>query len=196
MKRLVTTLLIFSLGMISGTSESNAIETFEISSLSAAGDWTSVLESGQLYMFQASGTWICSIAHHNAYGTAIIDAEWENGPEPPYDPEVWVEVAPVGSYAEDIHDLLVDDVSVDWLGSSDGINWEPHTFSPDHVYRYYYTGTGAPVHLYICDWTPYGDPAYWDNQGSLYVDVIMIPEPGTVLLFGLGGLGLLRRRQS
>ena len=34
--------------------------------------------------------------------------------------------------------------------------------------------------------------ASWDYHGFIYT----IPEPGTVLLLGLGGIGLLRRRRG
>ena len=193
MKKWMIITIVGYLGVMSNLFEAKG-ETLTISSSFADGAWTSLLQSGQLYTFQASGTWICSIGWYNDYGMGLSDAEWGQNPSgPPYDPQApWTEE--FGGYSYDVHDLLINDVSVDWLGSTDGVNWAPHVFSPDHVYRYDYIGTGESVHLYICDHSPYGPPQYGDNSGSLSVEVT--PEPATLLLLGLGSLALLRKRRA
>lgn len=155
-----------------------SLETHQIKSTSVNGVWTSALKAGQLYVFEVSGTWISSVYNFTNNGVGMCDAEWMDDPYGPYSPsDPWVEVfVPPFSYSRDMCDLLIGGVSIDWLGSYDGINWEPHVFSLNHIYRYYYTGTGNPVHLYISDQTPYGPAMYGDNAGSLLLKVELASE--------------------
>jgi hypothetical protein len=159
-------------------------ETLQVSSTDN-GVWTSPLEAGISYVFIASGTWIASQSQYENYGTLICDAEWTL---PGHDPNVpWVELYDTHQYSDDIHDIMVNGAYVDWLGSSDGNSWEPHVFSSNHIYRYYFTGTGEAARLAISD--DYGI----DNSGSVTVEVV--PEPAMLSLLALGGLAMLRRRK-
>ena len=164
------------------------LTTLWIPATSADGAWTPVLESGQEYKFAATGTYYFSPGEPS-------DAEWSlvGGDTD------WKEVFVHGTAENDVLDIVVDGISVDWLGSTDGVNWAPHVFSPDHSYVYYYTGNGQPVHLWIADQTPYGREYYSDNSGGLNVEIEVVPEPSSVLtlLCGLAGLGSMgwRRRK-
>ncbi len=63
-------------------------------------------------------------------------------------------------------DVLIDGSPVDWLGSPDGQTWAPHTYSPDHTYKYSITGTGTLVNFSRLD-------ALRDNRsGNLTLDIV------------------------
>jgi len=83
---------------------------------------------------------------------------------------------------------LIDLAPYDWMGTTDGVDFSVHTYSPSHVYKLYYEGTGSPLNFSISD-THYGD-----NSGSLTVTII--PEPATLSVLALGGLALLRRSRK
>lgn len=102
----------------------------------------------------------------------------------------WTEVLS-GDPSQDKLDLLVNESSIDWLGSADGgITWASHTFSTNHIYRYSVVGSGTPVSFAISDFTPYGDAFYWDNSGGLLVTIRpVIPLPG----MGLSSSALTNR---
>lgn len=60
-------------------------------------------------------------------------------------------------------------------------------------------GAGGTVESFAVDFSQYGEenPLWWINGQVRYnSDVPYIPEPSTVLLMGLGGLALLRKRRS
>ena len=143
-----------------------------------------VLDSGQLYCIEVSGTYIW-------FGTeqTPADAEWWEAPSnavDPYTPGEWYEDHPDREYWAD---LLINETPQDWMGTTDGILFETHTYSPSHVYRLYWLGTGEALDFRIEDWT---GPNTEDNSGALHV--VITPEPTTLLLLGLGGL-LLRKRK-
>lgn len=66
-------------------------------------------------------------------------------------------------------ELLVSNSTQDWLGSVDGENFTPHTYSPNHVYRLEVTGTGNPLSFSIYD------SSYDWNEGSLTVSITPAP---------------------
>ncbi len=167
------------------------LTTLWIPATSADGAWTPVLQSDQEYKFVATGTY-----YFNVSRSEPSDAEWSLA----WGTEEWSEVFKYGTPEEDVLDIVLDGLSVDWLGSTDGTNWAPHTFSPDHTYVYYYTGNGQPVHLWIADQTPYDGDYYDDNSGGLTVEIEVVPEPSglVALVCGLSGVGAMmwRRRQA
>ena len=89
-------------------------------------------------------------------------------------------------------DLLVNDQDVDWMGTTDGMNFAPHVFSPSHVYRLNVIGTGSPLKFHILD------TAYADNSGVLAVEITAVPEPLTVVAVftSIGGLACYVRRRK
>jgi hypothetical protein len=121
-----------------------------------------------------------------------MDAEWQTQPGG----TVWEEYDSTWETirwddGHDVHDLFVNDVGVQWLGSSDGINWSEHTFSPDHVYRLYLVGTGNRVKFHVADHVPI-EPAncYGDNSGTLMVSIEPVPEPPALSGF-ISGIAFL-----
>ncbi len=170
------------------------VETLEVSSLGPVPVGSLALVPGQPYLFEASGVW----NHWTADPEALTDAEW--GRHQPYVIGQWdwyelQEDYPWVTYEKDVLDLVINETAIDWLGSSDGVNWAAHTFSPDHVYRYEWAGQGQSVSFMIADHTPFGSSYYHDNSGSLTVRIYTVPEPVTLALLGVGGLTVMRRRR-
>ena len=114
-----------------------------------------VTRVGQTYLIEASGTYTYAGVE------GIADAEWLYG-----SPGLWYEeFPPEANYPPETLDLIVNNAPRDWLGSTDGENWAPHTFSPNHVYRLYVVGDGQPLSFYI------NDLSYDWNKGSLTVRI-------------------------
>ena len=176
---------IFSALSFSGiikTGEWNLLESLTVGADGESITSSIILESGKFYVAQAEGTYIYN---EDVVPNGIADAEWLNDYQEP--PAPWIErTNPDVSDTE--LDSYVNDNPVDWFGSTDGVHFYPHTFSPDHVYTYLLEGTGDPVNFYI------RDTYYDDNVGELTVILFEIPEPCTLVLLGLSGL-LLRRRE-
>lgn len=153
---------------------------------------SSALEAGSTFIIEASGTYVYRSGPPN-----LADAEWF---DPWGNPGVWQEEQEALPYCEDNHDLMVDGGFYDWLGTTDGTTWSPHTLSPDHLYRLEIVGEGTPVEFAICD-TLYGD-----NSGSLTVTITLVDDIPTVSEWGMvtmmllvlaaGTVVLMRRRVS
>lgn len=160
-------------------------ETLTIPATTSGAVTSSVLSVGIAYRIEATGTY--------GWGTGTADAEWilsgVSGTP--------VELYPAGGFtlATDTLDLLIGGVAVNWMGTADGINWAAHTYSPSHVYRLEIAGAGNPLAFSIADQTPFGPGYYSDNGGSLAVDISVVPEASSGILFGLVGLGLLGVRR-
>lgn len=140
------------------------LETFEVSSLSGTSTQTStVLENGKKYIVEVSGTYTY------APGGRIADAEFVYSP----DDADWFEEIPA-PYPDKalLLELLVNNSTQDWLGSTDDENFTPHTYSPNHVYRLEVIGTGNPLSFSIYD------SSYDWNEGSLTVS-IALAQPET-----------------
>lgn len=144
-------------------------EILVVPATNLAGVYSSPLTAGQLYDFTIVGTYFFS-----PYPNVIADAEWS-------DPYNWVECAVYNSLAADALDVVINDTPVDWLGTSDGITYAPHTFSPTHTYIYRYVGTGASVNFHVADLFPWGGDCTGDNSGFLTVDVTPVPEPSSLI---------------
>lgn len=171
-------------------------DTYSVDSTTSVPISTAPLQMGVTYLFEASGTYQFDV---NNRGELWADAEWmdyyaldDSGNK--INELGIVEKRGLG-VSEDILDLVIDGLEVDWLGYS-GSGWAAHTYSPSHVYRYYYTGTGNPATLVIADWQPLVDSyANGDNAGSLRVKISPVPEGGAMLcLLGsaLAIIGALR----
>ncbi len=144
-------------------------ETLSVPSEDEAGVWTSPLQAGTWYLIQVSGIWYRDATH-------VADAEWYE-PEPG-DP--WQEEYP--EYPG-LLDLQINGVSPDWMGTADGILFARHTYSPSHVYRLWYLGTGDPIRLAIYD------DHYSTNSGFLTVTIV--EDLGTVTVGNHGNDGEL-----
>jgi hypothetical protein len=143
---------------------------------------TDPLVAGATYLLEASGTYIFDNSQGRTADAEFLQ-EVANGP--------FVEQRT--GQPVDVLDLVINGASVDWLGF-DGSNWAPHTYSPDHVYRYYVTGTGNPLNLTLADWEPLRPELHEeDNVGSLNVTITTVPDststlwilPATALLFAI-----------
>ena len=158
-------------------------EVFYVDSYLTPTVMSSPLVAGESYRIKVTGTWV-----YDSYYNTLADAEWAQN-NPPIPPEPWVENRYVAGFA-DLQDLLIDEVPRDWMGKTDGGDFLLHTYSPSHEYWLYdFIGTGQPLAFRIED--SWGS-ATQDNNGSLRVEIT--PEPATLLLFGLGGLMLRKRK--
>ena len=140
---------------------------------------SSVLKAGKEYQIKAEGTYIYSWANLPA------DAEWHlRYGATNWEEDYWDTAGGFYRYSE--LDLLVNNTEYDWLGTTDGTNFAPHTYSPLHTYMIdSFIGNGQAVSFRIQDI----DPS--DNSG--YLTVSITPEPATLLLLGLGAV-ILRKR--
>jgi hypothetical protein len=138
-------------------------EILEVPSYGTPTVTSSPLEAGKVYIIEARGTF-----EYDSYWDRFADAEWAqmNSPNPP---EPWVENVdhPV---LDDVLDLLVNEIPRDWMGTTDGLNFAAHTYSPTHVYRLAWTGTGEAITFRIED--AIGSSQY-DNIGSLEVEIVL-----------------------
>lgn len=108
-----------------------------------------VLDDGQMYRLEASGTFDYS---SDIYDQA--DAEWfekEGG---------WIK-GETGVYADKTN---VIDVSV----NGDPVNDDWGDYNPDHIYSLIYTGDGSVLDFFIFDTN------YKDNSGSITVDIYKV----------------------
>lgn len=150
-------------------------EILTVPATSSNGVSSSILDAGTYYLLEATGTYV--------WGAGQADAEWavsgvSGAP---------LEVYPGFTYATDTLDLLIDGVAWDWMGTTDGITWATHTYSPSHVYRLEVLGVGDPLAFSIADQSPFGPEFYSNNSGSLAVSITVIPEPASIVpLFFIG----------
>jgi len=153
---------------------------FEVHSEYSTPTQTSfMMESGIFYRVEVSGNYLCNVS------TDIrADAEWQRTGYL----QSWIEYYPEPGSPPEYLDLLVNENSYDWLGTIDGINFSPHTYSPTHNYRIDIIGTGEFANFRI------SDSAYHDNSGYLTVQINQIPEPSMLLFLGVGSLFLRKKR--
>jgi hypothetical protein len=178
----------------SGETGGAVVETITVPSSQFAPTWSlSTLATGQSYVFEVSGVY-----DYDTWDNHYADAEWkdQDGALP------WVEYYDP-TYGGNALDLFVNGAAVDWMGSpdaaiTDASVFSTHTFSPTHVYRYVFIGTGQKVSFGVFDGL-YDDARYTDNGGSLTVKIMQqpVPVPGALLLGGIGMsfVGWLRRHR-
>jgi len=160
------------------------VDTIQVSSYSSSANegvpvFSNVtLEQGKEYAIKSEGTFVVWVYDGDHY----CDAEW-------YQCETfsWVEYNTPESLTD--ADLLINGDRYNWWGTTDGIEFTEHVFS-ESTHEYFvpsFTGQEQKVEFLIYDsW-------YLDNSGSLTVEIFQIPEPATILMFGLG-VTLLRKR--
>ncbi len=156
--------------------------TIDVEAIDGTGVLTPALETGKLYLFEVSGTYGYG---HDDWADAEFLSYFGSGPFEFHD-----------GFSVDVLDLTINGQAVDWLG---GPNWQPHTYSPDHIYRYYVVGDGSEVLLTIADWHPLvpNDEHRGDNSGSLQVKISQVPDGGsTLLIAGFTLLGLMAYRHK
>ena len=181
MKKLIIVMAVVAL--TAANASAAFTETFSVDSASQTAVSSSVLANGVQYLIEVSGTWEY---WNRTDDKAIADAEWWSDHA-----DNWAWKEHFKSHDPDRHDLqfTVGGETVDWLGTTDGVNFSEHTYSPSHVYQLTVTGAGSALDFLIYD------SKYSDNNGSVQVTISEIPEPATMCLLALGGLLIRKRRQ-
>lgn len=175
----------FGFSVLFGASAAHSaiIDTFDVPSEDPNGvNSTISFVLGTEYTIEVSGTFVIN----NAIGR-LADAEWVNLDAGPFatDPNV----SNTSGNGADIG-LSIDGMDIDW-----------GAFNADHEYSYTTNALSGIVNFAIID-SSFG--AFNDNSGSLSVTVstdmtggmtpVPLPAGMPLLLAGLGGLALLRRR--
>ncbi len=143
------------------TTVANA-EVLQVDSYGTPTVYSSVLEAGQIYRIEVRGTFSYDSAR------SLADAEWAQYPAPPD----WVE-HPAGP--ANALELVINDSPRDWMGTTNGVDFAPHTYSPSHLYRSDWLGAGEQIAFRIEDGT---GSRIWDNRGVLTVEILPIGHPG------------------
>ncbi|MCP4591425.1 MAG: PEP-CTERM sorting domain-containing protein [bacterium] len=159
-------------------------ETLVVEAWNTPTETSQALEVGRVYLLEVSGTYVLDSTNGRQ-----ADADWS---------EYWKHLGDMTWYENpadtdptvtdpDRFDLTIDGAVVDWMGTTNGVDFAPHTYSPSHIYRCRIVGAGVPIEFQIAD------PNAGDNSGSLLVSIV--PEPATLTLLALGGLYAVRRQR-
>src|SRR3990167_3523930 len=103
-------------------------EIIEVPSFGTPTVTSSPLEAGTPYIIEARGTFV-----YDSFYNRFADAEWAQR-NWPNSSEPWVENVEHPEFVDSL-DLLINEVPRDWMGTTDGVNFSPHTYSHSHVYR-------------------------------------------------------------
>ncbi|WP_298836460.1 VPLPA-CTERM sorting domain-containing protein [uncultured Roseobacter sp.] len=153
---------------ISTSASASTVDAFNLDVTTSTGtDSNIVLELGKTYRLTVSGTF--SIGSNPT--RHVADAEFFNLGSDPLVPLDRVRSREIG--------VGVNGMDIDF-----------GAYSPDNVYSALIEGTGSTINVF------FADSAYRDNSGSLRVEISTIPLPAGMLLLlsGLAGFGVMRRR--
>ncbi|MEM7178646.1 MAG: hypothetical protein AAGD47_08400 [Pseudomonadota bacterium] len=159
-----------------GAQAATIVDSFDLNVLDSSGtDTTAILADQEPYLLTVSGTFFIGSTGASPLG----DAEFLN-------------VSNAGASLDFV--VSDDDIGVGF----NGVDIDFGAFRADGIYSAVVIGTGAIANIF------YADTFYNDNSGSLQVlietinggttAVVPLPAPVLLLLSGLGGLILLRRR--
>lgn len=135
---------------------------------------STILEQGVTYVLVASGTYTHGGSGQNTDAEYIFVSTQDS----------WLEDYP---NTTGFHDMTVNGQNIDWLGNTGGTAWSAHTFSTNHVYRFYFTGQGETISLKIVD------DYYGDNSGSLEIEILPAPtfaEITALSVYQTSGVGV------
>ena len=136
-------------------------ETLTVDSTTATPVWSSPLVSGTPYCIQASG-WF-----YFAYWPGIPDVR---------EGDANFFFLYNGNPVQVLNGLLgIDSQAVSWFGTMDGATFSTNTYSPTHIYNYYFIGDGFS-HSFVI-W----DGIYYDNVGSLNISISPVPIPALTI---------------
>lgn len=173
----------------------DVIDTIIVSATNPDPVYTSApIEVGSSYLIKVSGTYNYGGGYPYPYadaGYATLSG-WPNlrtdigirptTPEPS-----------VGKPCPGVSSLLVD-----FGYGIEIVDWGD--FRSNHVYTYEFVATSNVLGFVISDWWDEWYGSQWDNQNGMvdnsgFLTVEITPEPGTLLLLGLGGLVVMRKKK-
>ncbi|MBN2448292.1 MAG: RHS repeat protein [Phycisphaerae bacterium] len=140
----------------------NVVQTLVVPATNPSGVTSTTLANGAVYEIWVTGTFTFGVS-----GSVTHKADAN------YTYEFYRRVWGWYEYREDDSNLnlVIDGKSLEWLGTTDCVNFRPHTRSPSHTYKLEYVGRGQPVRLSIAD------SYYGDNSGSLNVTIVRVYTP-------------------
>lgn len=143
------------------------VQSLYVPGTSPTGVTSQPLVAGQTYTLEVTGTW-------NKWSgpNAEADAEWVRVPDGSWQEDFGQGQPSTPPYPNSWADLLVNGQAVNWQGTTDGVTFAEHVYSPSHRYCHEFVSDGSPVTFRLNEVYEGGYNWYSDNSGGVNVDIV------------------------